>query len=335
MSANSPHDRSTAKVLPSAELVSAITGTATEAAVSSVRTASHPTHIARYEVLGILGAGGMGIVYEAQQQNPRRRVALKVIRTTVVSRALLRRFEIEADVLGRLDHPGIARVYEAGTASDDGTSGPQPFFAMELVRGRRIDAYVAAASPDLRQRVEILIKLCDAVHHAHQKGVIHRDLKPANVLVTDDGQPKTLDFGVARVTDGDVAVTTMQTDTGQLVGTLQYMSPEQALGAAREIDTRCDVYALGAIAYELLAGRLPHVLHNKPLPEALRIIREDEPTRLSTIDRPLAGDLETIVGKAVGKEKDRRYASAGELAADLRRYLDDEPIAALPPSAWY
>src|SRR3954447_22017262 len=175
MSANSPENLSTAKVPPSSELVSAITGALASDATSTDQTSSpHPSRIARYEILGILGAGGMGIVYEAQQQNPRRRVALKVIRPTVVSRALLRRFEIEADVLGRLDHPGIARVYEAGTAIDDGTAGPQPFFAMELVRGRRIDAYVAAVSPDLRQRVEILIKLSDAVHHAHQKGVIHR-----------------------------------------------------------------------------------------------------------------------------------------------------------------
>src|SRR5262249_21724582 len=175
--------------------------------------------------------------------------------------------------------------------------------------------------------------IAEAVHHAHQRGLIHRDLKPGNILVDEGGQPKILDFGVARVTDSD-AQATMQTDVGQLVGTLAYMSPEQVLADPLELDTRSDVYALGVILYELLAGRLPYSISRK-IHEALNAIREEDPAKLSSINRSYRGDIETIVAKALEKDKTRRYASAAELAADIRHYLEDEPIVARPPSTRY
>jgi non-specific serine/threonine protein kinase/serine/threonine-protein kinase len=208
---------------------------------------------------------------------------------------------------------------------------------MELVRGRRLDHWVAMKQPDLPRRLQILIDICDAVQHAHQHGVIHRDLKPSNIMMTEEGEPKVLDFGVAAAVEqgGQPAGATMHTATGQIVGTLQYMSPEQAAGDVRALDTRSDVYALGVIAYQILSDRLPYEVSDKPLPEAVRVICDAQPTRLSTLNRSLRGDLETIVLKALAKEKQQRYPSSAELAADVRRYLDYEPITARPPSLWY
>jgi tetratricopeptide (TPR) repeat protein len=276
----------------------------------------------------------MGVVYLAEQQRPRREVALKVIRPGLATPAMLRRFEYESEVLGRLDHPGIARIYEAGVAETG--LGPQPYFAMELVRGRCLDDYVRDVKPLVSRRLELLVEICQAVHHAHTKGVIHRDLKPSNILITEEGKPKILDFGVARAIDSDVqTTTTLATESGQLVGTLPYMAPEQAAGKLRELDTSSDVYALGVVAYELLSGKLPYALEGKPLHEAVRVICESEPSRLSGLDKALRGDIETIVQKALEKDKARRYHTAGELAADVKRFLDYEPIAARPPSTWY
>jgi tetratricopeptide (TPR) repeat protein len=279
----------------------------------------------------LIGEGGMGSVYEAEQEHPRRTVALKVIKPGLASPALLRRFDQEAEALGRLQHPGIAQIYEAGTA--DTGFGPQPYFAMELIRGVSLKEYARERGLSTRQRVEMMGKVCDAVQHAHQKGLIHRDLKPANILVDETGQPKIVDFGVARITDRD-AQATSQTDAGQLIGTLAYMSPEQVLADPLELDTRSDVYTLGVILYELLAGRLPYAVGAK-LHEALQAIRESDPQRLSSVDSVYRGDLETIAAKALEKDKVRRYASAAELGADLRRYLTDEPIVARPPSVSY
>lgn len=287
--------------------------------------------IGRYRIVRLLGEGGMGAVYEAEQEQPRRRVALKIIKPGLAGPELLRRFELEAEALGRLHHPGIAQIYEAGTA--DNGCGPQPYFAMEFVAGEPLAAYAESHQLDWRQRLEIVAKLCESVHHAHQRGIIHRDLKPANILVEESGQPKILDFGVARVTDSD-AYATRQTDAGRLVGTLAYMSPEQVLADALELDIRSDVYALGVILFELLARRLPYELPRQ-LHEAARMIREEGPARLGSIDRIYRGDIETIAARALEKDKTRRYSSAADLGADIRHYLDNEPIVARRPTATY
>ncbi len=297
-----------------------------------------PAQIGRYRVISRIGAGGMGVVYEAEQDIPRRTVALKIIRPGLASRDVMRRFQFEAHVLGQLQDPGIAQIYEAGTATvtrAGGVTVEQPFLAMELVRGEALGRYVERAGISLRRRLELLARICDAVHAAHQKGVIHRDLKPGNIRITESGQPKILDFGVARMTDADVSVTTMHTDLGQLIGTLPYMSPEQVEGDSSQLDTRSDVYALGVVAYQALTGQLPYEVRGKNVPEAVRVIREETAARLSTANRSLRGDLETIVATALEKDRGRRYQSAAEMAADIRRFLNDEPIAARPASALY
>jgi eukaryotic-like serine/threonine-protein kinase len=285
-----------------------------------------------YRLIRLIGHGGMGSVYEAEQDSPRRVVALKVIKPGVTTAELARRFEHETQALGRLQHPGIARIYEAGTA--DTFFGKQPYFAMELIRGPGVRQYCEAHRLSTRKRLELMARICDAVQHAHQRGIIHRDLKPANILVDESEQPKILDFGVARITDSD-AHATRQTDAGQLVGTLAYMSPEQVQAQPLELDTRSDVYSLGVILYELLSGRLPYDTDRKLLHEAVRIIREEDPASLGSLSRVYRGDVETIVSKALEKEKERRYSSAADLAADIRRYLQDEPVVARPPSTTY
>jgi tetratricopeptide (TPR) repeat protein/tRNA A-37 threonylcarbamoyl transferase component Bud32 len=292
-----------------------------------------PVSIGPYVVLGIVGEGGMGVVYLAEQDSPRRRVALKVVRPGMASEALLRRFEHEAQALARLQHPGIAQIYQAGT---DGVGlRRRPYFAMELVEGRPLPVYADEHKLGARDRIALFILVCEAVQHAHMKGVIHRDLKPGNIIVGADGQPKVLDFGVARVTDSDIRAATVQTDVGQLVGTVPYMSPEQIAGQTQELDTRSDVYSLGVVLFELLTGRLPYDLENKSIIEAARLIREQPPTRLSVAVRSLRGDLDVILGKALEKDRHRRYQSAAELGVDLGRYLRREPISARPPSALY
>jgi non-specific serine/threonine protein kinase/serine/threonine-protein kinase len=303
----------------------------TFAEAMAVTDTALPARIGRYRIVRLIGEGGMGAVYEAEQDQPRRTVALKVIKPGLASPELLRRFAQEAQALGRLQHPGIAQIYDAGTA--DAGYGSQPFFAMEFIRGAALREYADSRHLGLRARLELMVKICEAVHHAHQRGLIHRDLKPGNIIVDETGQPKILDFGVARVTDSDTQVT-LQTDVGQLVGTLNYMSPEQVLADPLDIDTRSDVYALGVILYELLSGRLPYRISRR-LPEAMQTIREEDPSRLSTIDRRYRGDIETIAAKALEKDKTRRYSSAAELAADITRYLKDEPIVAQPPTASY
>ncbi len=292
-----------------------------------------PATIGRYRIESLIGQGGMGAVYKAQQDSPRRTVALKVIKAGVASKNLLLRFEIEAQILGKLDHPGIATIYEAGTF-DEG-QGTQPFFAMEFVEGQELLDYANSKNLGTRDRLALLAKIADAVQHAHQKGIIHRDLKPGNILVTEKGQIKILDFGVARATDADIQTATMQTDIGQLIGTIPYMSPEQASGNPDDLDTRSDVYAIGVIAYELLTGQMPYDLKQKMIHEAVRVIREDQPKALSTINKTFRGDVEIIVSKALVKEKEHRYQSASDLSSDIERYLNNEPIEARPPSTWY
>jgi WD40 repeat protein/predicted Ser/Thr protein kinase len=286
--------------------------------------------IDRYRVVRMLGEGGMGVVYEAEQDRPRRPVALKVVRPGIAFPALLKRFTHEAQILARLHDPGIAQVYEAGL-SDDG----QPFFAMELIRGVPLDEYANRHGLDLAARVGLVARVADAVQHAHDQGVIHRDLKPANILVEETGQPKVLDFGVARAAGADLLTAAGLTHTGQLLGTPNYMSPEQVTGDPAAIDRRADVYALGAILFELAAHRRPYRLEDRPLPEAARLILEHDPPRLGSINPELRGDVETIVAKALEKDPARRYQSAADLAADLRRWVAHEPILARPPSALY
>lgn len=291
------------------------------------------TRINSYTVRGVIGSGGMGVVYLGEQELPRRTVAIKLVRAGARSERILRRFEYEAEVLGKLGHPGIAQIFEAGRWQS--AEGTRPFIAMEYVRGLVLTQHATQKKLSVRDRLELMAKVADAVQHAHRCGVIHRDLKPANILVGEDGQPKILDFGVARALNTESAFTTVQTGVGQIIGTLPYMSPEQVSGDASSVDTRTDVYALGVLLFELLTGRLPHDLKSRPIAEAARIIRDDPPARLSTIDRTLRGDIETIVFKALDKDRGRRYQSAAELADDLRRYLKGDPILAKHDSAFY
>jgi serine/threonine protein kinase/WD40 repeat protein len=289
-----------------------------------------PPRIGHYRIIRLLGEGGMGTVYEAEQESPRRPVALKVVRSGFLSPTLLKRFNQEAQILGRLRHPGIAQIYEAGMAEDG-----RPFFALELIRGMSLHQFARDRQLDTAARLGLLAQVCDAVQHAHDQGIIHRDLKPGNILVDETGRPKVLDFGVARATDADLQTPSGRTQPGQLVGTLSYMSPEQVSGDPAALDRRSDVYSLGVILFELLANRLPYHLEHLPLPEVARVIREEEPSRLGSINGSFRGDVEIIVGKALEKDKVRRYATAGELATDIRRYLNNEPILARPPSALY
>ena len=292
-----------------------------------------PERIGDYRVLGILGVGGMGVVYRAEQDSPRRPVAVKVVHPTSLSSERRKRLRQEAEILGRLEHPGIARIYSAGT--DEFGAGPQPYFAMEFVEGRPLARYCDAAGSSTRQRVELLVQVCEAVDYAHRLGIVHRDLKPDNVLVQPDGQPRVLDFGVARSIEPGTDATSLRTEDGRLVGTLSYMSPEQVEGVSEGLTPACDVYSLGAMLFELLAGRTPHDLEGEGLLGALQVLQSKDPDRLGSLRSDLRGDLDRIVGKALQREPERRYATAGELADDLGRYLRKEPILAREPSTLY
>lgn len=291
-----------------------------------------PAEIAGYRILRVVGEGGMGVVYEGEQREPRRRVAIKVLRPALSLSALQRRFRQEAQVLARLTHPGIAHVIESGV--DQKTGGA--FFAMEFVDGATLREH--AASLDLSDRCELISRVCEAVQHAHQKGVIHRDLKPSNILVEPEpsgpGRPRVLDFGVAKLLEGDEQAT-LSMGEGTLVGTLGYMSPEALTGGVDAIDTRTDVYSLGVVLYELLAERPPIDIKGVPLTEVARRVREQEPPKLHTVNPRVARDLSTVVHKALEKDPERRYDTAGALGEDIRRFLRDEPVAAQPPSAVY
>jgi serine/threonine protein kinase/tetratricopeptide (TPR) repeat protein len=313
----------------------------------------------KYKLLEELGSGGMGVVYLAEQVEPvRRRVALKIIKLGMDTRQVVARFETERQALAVMDHPNIARVFDAGA-----TETGRPYFVMELARGIPVTDYCDLHKLPTRERLRIFIEVCQAVQHAHQKGVIHRDLKPSNILVViqdDRPVPKIIDFGIAKATDHHLAQRTLFTEQGQLIGTPEYMSPEQAEMSGLDVDTRTDIYSLGVILYELLVGALPFdagKLRSAAFGEIQRIIRETEPpkasTRLSTLKETkaeiaekrgtdagtlvklLRGDLDWITMRAMAKDRTRRYSSASELAAEIERFLRHEPVTAGPPSAVY
>jgi eukaryotic-like serine/threonine-protein kinase len=280
------------------------------------------TALGNFLVLHAIGSGGMGVVYAAQQDYPRRTVAIKVLRRGFRHPELLKRFEREAEVLGRLQHPGIAQVF----AFSHGDRRVPAHLVMELVTGPPITEYVRAHALGYRERIDMMTGVCEAVQHAHDRGIIHRDLKPANVLVSDDGRPKVLDFGIARITGLDIH-STLQTAQGELLGTLAYMSPEQLRGASGEVDGRSDVYALGVMFYRLMAGRLPFDVSGLPLLEAAQHILHTNVPPLGSIDSALAGPIEQVAKRAMSSDRELRYQSAADLAADLRGCLEGRPPA--------
>ena len=324
---------------------------ASEGARVRAASAPMPRTIGRYTILGRLGEGGMGIVFEAEQEQPRRRVALKVIRGgQFVDDERIRLFQREVDTLARLRHPNIAAIYEAGR-----TESGEHFFAMELVRGRTLDDFMALRQgpldeAEIRFRLRMFLTLLGAVSYAHQRGVIHRDLKPSNIIVPDAAGPgasssasampdlKVLDFGLARITASDVDAMTMLSEIGAIRGTLAYMSPEQVRGETDRIDVRSDVYTLGVILQEILTGKRPYDVRSLSLIEAARMITEQSPLPLAKAwkgVRPPDSDLQTIVEKALEKDADRRYPSVAALEDDVERYLGSRPILARAPSTMY
>jgi len=281
------------------------------------------------KIVKCIGEGGMGRVYEALQSKPARTVAVKVIRQGITSEKTMRRFEREAEFLGKLQHPGIAQIFVVGTYSSD--FGDVPFYVMEfLANAKPLTNYAHEQALELHERVRLFKLVCEAVSHGHDRGIVHRDLKPGNILVDANGSPKVIDFGVARSTDSDLALESMKTDTGQMIGTVQYMSPEQFGPDPDDLDGRADVYSLGVVLYELLSGSPPYSVKKKALHEASRVVCEEVPPPLRAVSKAIPRDISAIAERALRKDRRHRYHTAGELAADLGRFLDGKPVKAQP-----
>ncbi len=289
-----------------------------------------------FQIQQRIGKGGMGAVYEATQSDPRRQVAVKVLRhDNAIDDSTLRRFQNESEVLAKLQHPNIAHVYASGTFRDE--EGVQPWFAMELVNGFTLKQFLRQADWSEKQKLDLFLRICDGVSHAHQRGVVHRDLKPENILVKDSSsppQPKIVDFGIARIAAGSTSGSTM-TKTQAVLGSIDYLSPEQVNFENDQLDHRCDIYSLGVVFFEMLTGKLPHDRRSGSLAEVLSQIQFDPGFRLRHIDRRYSKDLEVIVSKALDPDRNRRFQTVEELSGDLRRYLRREPILSHPPSAIY
>src|SRR5688572_22563965 len=321
-----------------------------------------PSHIGPYRIIAALGSGGMGVVYKAEQRHPMKRlVALKLIKLGMDTRHVIARFESERQALTVMDHPNIAKVIDAG-ATDTG----RPYFVMDYEPGEPINDYCDKNRLTTEQRLDLYLQICDAIQHAHQKGIIHRDLKPSNILVEyrdNKAVPKVIDFGIAKATSaGGLTEKTLYTEQGQLVGTPEYASPEQAETSGMDVDTRTDIYSLGVILYELLTGKLPFdpkTLRSAGYGEMQRIIREEDPPKPSTrltklgdgeeletiakrrrtdaraLSKRIRGELDWIILKAMDKDRQRRYETAAALAQDIVRYLRDEAVSAGPPTHTY
>ncbi len=290
---------------------------------------SIPERIGAYRIVRLIARGGMGVVYEAVQEQPARRVAIKVARISGTTGERARRFQLEGQLLARLNHPGIAQIIEAGTTNLE--VGAQPYFVMEFVDGQSLAEHAAAHLPTTLAKVALMARVCEAVGFAHERDVIHRDLKPDNVLIAANGQPKVLDFGVAKVESaGAFGAATLRTEAGRVLGTIGYMAPEQLGGKSAGLGPQADVYSLGVMLYQLLSGRLPHELDAVTPTQALAVVTTTDAPLLGVVRPELRGEIEAVVAKALEKDYRHRYADATALQADLERFLRGEPVQARP-----